>query len=171
MAYLRRLLVGAIGAATLVGAASVGVSAHEGGTLVEFDSMTPVTGAAVGAVNDRGIKGGGLPWVITSGRGEVTRDGHVSASVKGLIIEVAPVNGKNPIANFSATVSCITPHGIVNVTTGLFPATSTGDATISANVMLPHPCRHPEVFVGTTNATTGAFAWFAMSNAEEEGDD
>jgi hypothetical protein len=167
MAYLRRLLVGAIGALTLVGAASVGVSAHEGGSLVEFDSMTPVTGAAVGALNDRGLKGGGLPWVISSGRGEVDRDGHLSVTVKGLIIVVAPVNGKNPIANFSATVSCVTSPGIVNVTTGLFPATTTGDSTINTKVTLPRRCKDPEVFVGTTNATTGAFAWFAMSNSED----
>ena len=167
MAYLRRLLVGAIGALTLVGAASIGVAAHDGRTLVEFDSMTPVTGAAVGAVNDRGIKGGGLPWVISSGRGEVDREGHVSVTVKGLIIVVPPVNGKNPVANFSATVSCLTPHGIKNVTTGLVPATLTGDATINTKVVLPRRCKDPEVFVGTTNATTGVFVWFAESNAED----
>jgi hypothetical protein len=167
MAYLRRLLVGVLGAATLVGVASTGVAAHEGRTLVEFDSMTPVTGSAVGAVNDRGIKGGGLPWVITSGRGEVDRDGHLSVTVKGLIIVVPPVNGINPVATFSATVSCLTSHGITNVTTGSFPASTAGDATINTKVVLPRRCKDPEVFVGTTNAKTGVFAWFAESNLEE----
>ena len=141
MAYLRRLLVGAIGALTLVGAATIGVAAHEGRTLVEFDSMAPVTGTAVGAVNDRGIKGGGLPWVISSGRGEVDREGHISVTVKGLIIVVPPVNGINPVANFSATVSCVSSHGgIVNVTTGLFHASITGNSTINARVALPRRC-------------------------------
>lgn len=168
MAYLRRLFVGAIGALTLVGAGASGVGA-QGDTLVAFDSMTPVTGSAVGAVNDRGIKGGGLPWVITSGTGTVDHQGNVSVTVTGLIIPVLSPP-RNPIGAFSATVSCITPNGIQNVTTGLFPATSTGDATINAKVMLPHPCKDPEVFVGTTNATTGAFAWFAMSNAEGDDD-
>jgi hypothetical protein len=167
MGLLRRLLVGALGSLTLVGVGTIGVAAHEGGTLVEFHSMTPVTGSAVGVVNDRGIKGGGLPWVITSGRGEVDREGHLSVTVKGLIIVVPPVNGKNPIANFSATVSCLTPHGIVNVTTGLFPASTTGNSTINTKVALPRRCNDPEVFVGTTNATTGAFAWFAESNGED----
>ena len=46
-----------------------------------------------------------------------------------------------------------------------------GDSTISATVSLPHPCRSPEVFVGTVNASTGAFAWFAMSNPGDEEDD
>jgi hypothetical protein len=168
MGLLRRLFVGALGALTLVGVGSIGVAAHEGRTLIEFDSMTPVTGSAVGAVNDRGIKGGGLPWVITSGRGEVDREGHVSVTVKGLIIVVPPVNGKNPVANFSATVSCLTSHGIMNVTTGLFPASATGDSTINAKVALPRRCKDPEVFVGTTNATTGVFVWFAESNRNHE---
>ena len=167
MANFRKLLVAVIGAVSLVGAGGVSVAAHDGGTLIEFDSMTPVTGAAVGTVNDRGIKGGGLAWAITSGSGEVDRQGNVEVQVTGLVI---PSLGKNPLANFSATVSCLTPHGVVNATTGLFPASMPGgDSTINATVALPHPCKDPLVFVGTTNATTGAFAWFAMSNSE--GDD
>ena len=167
MAYLRRFLVGAIGALTLIGAASVGVSAHEGRTLVEFDSMTAISATQVTVKNDRGIPGGGFPWVISSGRGQVDREGHLSVTVKGLIIVVPPVNGKNPVATFSATVSCLTPHGIMNVTTGSFPASTAGDATINAQVKLPRRCKDTEVFVGTTNAKTGVFVWFAESNAED----
>ena len=169
MGYLRRLLVGGIGALALIGAGTVAVGASDS-TLIDFNSMTPVTGAAVGAVNDRGIKGGGLAWAITSGSGQVDRQGNLEVQVTGLTI---PALGKNPLANFSATVSCLTPHGVVNVTTGLFPASVPGgDSAINATVALPHPCKDPLVFVGTTNAATGAFAWFAMSNSEgDEGDD
>jgi hypothetical protein len=167
MAYLRRVVVGAIGALTLIGAASAGVSAHEGRALVEFDSMAAISATQTTVANDRGIPGGGLPWVISSGRGQVDREGHLSVTVKGLIIVVPPVNGKNPVANFSATVSCLTPHGVVNVTTGLFAASTAGDSTINAQVKLPHRCGDPEVFVGTTNAKTGVFVWFAESNGEE----
>src|SRR5258708_34048222 len=124
MGYLRRFLVGAVGAVSLVGAGAVGVSAHEGGQLIQFDSMTPVTGSAGGTVNDRGIKGGGLPWGVTSGHGHVDRDGRLSVTVKGLIIVGPPVNGKNPVAHFSAPVSCWAPSGIVNVTPGRCPASS-----------------------------------------------
>ena len=81
MANFRKLLVAVIGAVSLVGAGGVSVAAHDGGTLIEFDSMTPVTGAAVGTVNDRGIKGGGLAWAITSGSGEVDRQGNVEVQV------------------------------------------------------------------------------------------
>src|SRR5207245_1289645 len=81
----------------LLGAGSVSVSAHEGGSLIEFDSMTPVTGAAVAAVNDRLLKGGGLPWAISSGSGEVSRHGHVSVEVTGLVLAAGSNIGTNPI--------------------------------------------------------------------------
>ena len=165
MVYWRRILVAALGAASLVGVSAVSVGAHEDRTLVEFESMTPVTGTAVGAVNDRGIKGGGLPWVITSGRGEVDRSGDVSVTVRGLIIQVAPVNGINPIPFFKATVSCLTPSGVVNVSTANFPASKAGDSTIKGHVTLPRHCKDPIVFVAAPSGQ-----WFAMSN-EEEGDD
>jgi hypothetical protein len=164
MAYWRRFLVAAVGVASLVGAGTVSVAADgRGDRLIQFDSMTPVTGAAVGTVNDRGIKGGGLPWVITSGSGTVDHQGDVSVSVKGLIIVVPPINGRNPVPFFKATVSCITPHGVVNVSTANFPASSAGDSTINGHVDLPHPCKDPIVFVA---APTGQ--WFAMSNAEDD---
>jgi hypothetical protein len=168
MAYFRRLLVAAIGASSLVGATAVGVGAHDGGTLIDFDSMTGVSAAQAQAQlpNDRGLKPGGAPWVITSGSGEVDRQGHLSVEVTGLIIPVL-TPPHNPLPTFSATLSCITPHGVVNVTTGPFAASAAGDSTINATVALPHPCKNPEVFVGLTRAT-GEFVWFAQSNSEDE---
>ena len=157
MGYFRRLLVAVFGAASLIGAGTLSVAAHDRGTLVEFDSMAPVTGAAVGAVNDRGIKGGGLPWVIKSG--------DVDVRVRGLIIAVPPVNGVNPVPFFRATVSCLTRGGVVNVSTGLFAASSAGNSTIEARVALPHPCRSPEVFVVSPGG-----AWFAQSRSDRDED-
>ena len=168
MSHLRTLLVGLFGAGSLfIGSAAV-ASAHPSHPILEFDSMTPVTGAAVGAVNDRGITGGGKPWVITSGTGDVRSDGSVHVTVHGLIIPLSAGVGFNPVAAFGATVSCITPHGaVVNVHTGVFPATAAGDATIDGTVTqpLPHPCLHPVLFV-----TSPTGAWFARSNAEEDED-
>ncbi len=171
MKHFKKLLVAAIGALSLIGAGSATVLAHESRGLLEFDSMTAVTGAAVGAVNARGITGGGLPWVIKSGRGTVDSSGEVEVRVKGLIIVVPPVNGKNPVPTFRATVSCLTPGGVVNKTTKPFPASSDGDATIEDTVALPQSCHDPIVFVvnGTASAS-GGFAWFAMSNSEEDED-
>ena len=164
MAYLRRLLVGAIGAVALVGAGASGVGA-QGDTLVAFDSMTGVAAAGVNVVNDRGIAAGGAPWVISSGTGTVDHQGNVSVKVTGLIIPIlSPPH--NPVPAFSATVSCITPDGVMNVTTGPFAASPAGDSTITATVALPHPCKSPEVFVGLTRAN-GSFVWFAHSNGDD----
>ena len=80
--------------------------------------------------------GGGAPWSIASGSGSVDRQGDVSVTVTGLI--VVP-RGANPIGTFEAVVSCMTPHGIVNVETPGFAATVPGgDSTINAKVALPH---------------------------------
>ena len=163
MAFWRRFFVSGVAALGLLGAGTVSVGANEGGTLLEFDSMTPVTGAAVGTVNDRGIVGGARPWVITTGTGEVDRQGNVEVSVTGLVIPVPPFNGSNPIPAFKAIVSCLTPQGVVNVSTANFPATTTGNSNIEGKVDLPHPCMQPIVFV-----TAPAGQWFAMSNPERD---
>ena len=163
MARVRSALVALLGAASLVVGSAAAASAHHSPDLVSFESMTTVTGSAVGAVNDRGIVGGGKPWVITSGSGEVDRDGNVHVTVTGLVIAVAPFNGTNPVPAFGVTVSCITPHGIVNVRTATAAATKAGDATINGTVTLPHPCLDPIVFV-----TSPTGAWFAMSNGEDD---
>lgn len=167
MGLFRKLLVAGLGALSLVGGSAVSVGAA-GDRLVEFDSMTPVTGAAVGATNDRGLKGGGLPWAIDSGRGSVDRQGRVDVRVTGLVLDAGPKVGTNPLSPFNAVVSCVTPHGVVNVPTAGFPAGLGGDSTIAGAVALPHPCKKAEVFVGFTNPSTGAFIWFAVSNVEGE---
>ena len=162
MRRITAIFVGLFGAASLlIGGASI-VSAHSSHALLAFDSMTPVTGGAVGTVNDRGITGGGKPWAITAGSGAVDRNGSVHVSVSGLVIPVAPFNGTNPVAAFGATVSCVTPHGVVNLRTGTAPATAAGDATIDGAVMLPNPCQDPILFV-----TSPGGAWFAMSNGDD----
>jgi hypothetical protein len=46
----------------------------------------------------------------------------------------------------------------VNVSTGLFPATTTGNANIEADVMLPHPCVASIAFV-----TSPGGAWCAAT--------
>ena len=167
MAYLRRLLVGALGALTLVGAGTVAVGASDS-RLIEFDSMTGVAVGGTNVQNDRGIFSGGAPWVITSGTGTVDRQGNLSVQVTGLIIPIlSPPH--NPIGTFNVTVSCLTPDGVMNVTTvqATPNANAAGDSTINATVALPHPCKSPEVFVGTISAKTGAFVWFAHSNVED----
>ena len=51
------------------------------GTILRFDVMAPVTGPYVGTSNPiRMVPGGGLPWMITSGTGSLSRDGRLVVS-------------------------------------------------------------------------------------------
>ncbi|HEX9099535.1 MAG TPA: hypothetical protein VF956_08645 [Candidatus Dormibacteraeota bacterium] len=158
MRILGRVLVTAITVLGLIGVSTAPAFADEKGNLTDFSSMTaiPVGGQVV-----RGITGGGLPWKITSGTGTVSQQGVVDVTVTGLVLKGS---GVNPIPSFEATVSCVTPHGVVNVMTGGFPASSTGDSHITATVDLPRPCKDPIVFVGVSPAGR----WFAMSNPDSQ---
>ena len=131
--------------------------------ILEWDTMVGVTEALKGTQAPiRGINGGGVPWTLTSGRGELTTAGHLEIVVDGLVVASS---GSNPAATFRATVSCLASDGSVdNVQTATFPATmglasgSGGDATIEADVALPQPCIAPIVFV-----TSAGGSWFAST--------
>src|SRR5579863_8736870 len=140
------------------------------GTILKFDVMTPVTGPYVGTANPiRTVPGGGLPWMITSGTGFLSRDGRLDVRVRGLVLaDQAPVpanlQGVNPVADFEAIVSCQTITGgmatVTNVSTRQFPASTRGNADIRARVRLPHPCIAPVVFVASPGG-----AWFAATGS------
>jgi|SRR5690242_11019613 len=157
MTVWRKLLVGAVGALSLLGAAAAPVGADgRGDRLITFDSMTTVGNPPT---TERTIPGGGAAWSITSATGSVDRQGDVSVTVHGLIVTVL---GRNPIGTFEAVVSCVTPDGVMNVETGGAAASMTGDSTINTTVDLPHPCKDPVVFVG--GSPRGSFLWFAKTN-------
>src|SRR6266849_6148733 len=155
MRMLGRVLMTAICVTGLVAASAVPTFADEGGNLTDFSSMTAIP---VGGMVMRGIVGGGLPWAIASGTGTVSQRGVVDVTVKGLVIP--SLGGINPAPKFEATVSCITPDGIANLSTGGFDASMAGDSHIHATIDLPRPCKDPIVFV----ALFPAGRWFAMSN-------
>lgn len=131
--------------------------------VLEFKTMVGVSGPFVGAANPiRGVNGGGLPWAISEGRGELDTTGKLEVRVRGLVLAAGPAAGTNPVANFRALVSCLTitagAPATVNVSTGLFPATITGDADIEQLLTLPTPCFAPIIFV-----TSPGGAWFAVT--------
>ena len=132
--------------------------------IIEFDTMAPVTGPFVGAANPiNGVAGGGLPWQIQEGRGELRASGRLEVRVRGLVLAAGPQAGTNPITQFKAILSCRTIDGLgqpalLNVETGLFPASSTGDADIEDTVTIPSPCFAPILFV-----TNPAGRWFAIT--------
>lgn len=144
-------------------AAQAPIAAGKGKTILEFDTMVGVTGPFVGTANPiRGINGGGLPWVIANGNGELQANGQLEVDVRGLVLAAGPAAGTNPVTNFKAIVSCLSVSNgnptTVNVSTGLFPASRTGNAHIEAKLALPSPCLAPIVFV-----TSPTGAWFATT--------
>lgn len=134
--------------------------------ILEFDTMVGIPQAFTGTQNPiRGINGGGLPWTLSSAKGELTVGGHLEIEVQGLVLAAGANAGSNPIASFRAIVSCLkSDASIQNITTDAFPATTGpatlggGNAKIETNVDLPHPCIAPIIFV-----TSPGGAWFAST--------
>jgi hypothetical protein len=118
----------------------------------------------------RDVPSGGRPWVIRAARARLEEDGDLRLEVRGLVFAPGTVlNGVDvsgttgPITAFAATLSCIAADGTTaNVTTGGFPATPTGDATIRQRLELPPVCYAPVVLIRAFTPTTGAVGgWFA----------
>jgi hypothetical protein len=134
-----------------------------GKDVLDFDVMTPVVAPFTGAAHPiRGVNGGGVPWQIDRGRGDLSSDGRLKIKVEGLVLVSS---GQNPVAMFRGVVNCLTPASPdvgVNLATAPVPASSDGDATIKATVDLPDPCVAPIVFVTSgTGAPPGS--WFAAT--------
>jgi hypothetical protein len=165
---LAALVMSVIGLVPVLAATSS--ASADPGTILRFDVMTPVIGPYVGTANPiRMVPGGGLPWMITTGTGSLSRDGRLQIHVRGLVLadsSAVPANlrGTNPVPDFEAIVSCQTITGsmatVTNVSTGQFPASPRGNADIRARVKLPEPCIAPIVFVASP---TGA--WFAATGS------
>jgi hypothetical protein len=157
--------VAVLGMAVVVGFALMapGASSASPPKVLEFDTMAAVIRPFTGATDPiRGVPGGGLPWAIDEAKGELRVDGKLEIEVEGLVLAEGPLTGTNLIAQFKAIVSCQTIADdaavIANVSTGLFPATTTGDSKIAATVSLPDPCFAPIVFV-----TSPGGSWFAVT--------
>jgi hypothetical protein len=154
----------------LVAIATLGVPAFssagaDGRKVLSAHVLTPVTGPYVGSTNPiRGVSGGGLPWRLTSGDADLRADGRLHLDVEGLVFAAGPNEGTNTIPMFKAIVSCQTIASgaatVANVPTGLFPASTAGDATIDTMVSLPSPCVAPILFV-----TSPTGFWFAATGA------
>ena len=166
MVALFAVLLAAVGfQATAAGSGSGSNGEHA--DVLEFDTMAGVVEPFTGAAHPvRGVNGGGLPWELDRARGTLDADGRLNVSVEGLVLaRRAPVppalQGTNPIPQFRAVVSCLTPDSPdtgERVATAPFPASPEGDARIRTRVELPEPCIAPIVFV-----TSPTEAWFAAT--------
>ena len=145
------------------------VAAKGGPTILEFQTMVGVPQAFTGTTNQaviRGVPGGGIPWRLDLGKGELSRNGHLEIKVRGLVLASGANAGNNPVNAFRGLVSCLTdrcdrrqcPDGQhFPATTGLASAGG-GNADIEADLNLPNPCIAPIVFV-----TSGGGSWFAAT--------
>ena len=164
---MKRSLVAVLGALALLAVALAVPALSSGGAdgrkALSAAVLAPVTGPYVGSTNPiRGVNGGGLPWRLESGSVDLRSDGRLQVDVEGLVLAAGANDGTNPIPSFKAIVSCQTidsgAAAVSNVSTGLFPASTAGDAEIDESVSLPSPCIAPIVFV-----TSPTGAWFAAT--------
>jgi hypothetical protein len=156
---------------TFLAAGSVSRASADESKLLEFNTMIGVPRPYTGGTNAiRGVPGGGLPWVIAFGKGKVSPEGSVDVLVKGLVFDPNDqavidrgIGGTNTVPNFKVVISCLSKDAggaavTVNVSTGLFPADTEGNAHIKDSVALPSPCIAPIVFV-----TSPGGSWFAAT--------
>lgn len=153
-------------APVLTGATSAGA---DPGTILKFDTMTPVTGPYVGTGNPiRAVPGGGLPWMITAGTASLTRDGARARARPGPGRPTpgpARAAGHQPGSRLQGhhqlpEISAAGAATLANVSTAPFPASAGGNSDINATVSLPRPCIAPIVFV-----TSPGSAWFAATGS------
>ena len=142
--------------------------------MFDFDELVGVPRPFTGATNAiRGVPGGGLPWAIDKGEGELDDDGELEAKVEGLVLDpndavviAIGLAGNNPVGAFKAILSCLTVDAngnaaTVNLATATSPATTGvggGDAEIEETLTPPNPCIAPILFV-----TSPGGSWFAAS--------
>ncbi len=96
-----KLLLGLAAAVTLAAMVALGPAALAGtANVLEFDTMTPVTGPFVaqsafncpnaGTATIRDLTGGGLPWVVQRAKGDLRGDGSLKIEVTGLVLADQP---------------------------------------------------------------------------------
>ena len=137
-------------------------------------SRVGVEGAFVGHNPIRRVRGDELPWEVGSVNGSLTADGHLQLRVTGVVFADVPsvppnLRGINDETEFRALVSCLSDDGrgkvaTINLTTGGFPATSSGDSNIDTFVNLPKQCVAPIIFVVAGSEDL----WFAVTGAEAD---
>ncbi len=144
------------------------------GDIMKFTTMVGVDGSFVGHNPIRGVIGDDLPWEIGSVKGSLTTDGHLQLIVRGLVFANVPsvpanLRGINDESQFRALVSCLSGDGTgkvatVNIKTGGFPATTSGDSNIDTFVGLPNQCVAPIIFVLSGSEDK----WFSVTGFESE---
>ena len=97
---------------------------------------------------------GGLPWALRSGEASLRSNGRMQASIRGLVIPVAPFTGTaGPVTTVTASLYCggnSTPVG----TSAPVPISTHGNAYISAKFTLPAKCLIPALLIHPNGAAS-----------------
>jgi hypothetical protein len=157
-----------VGALALAAVSQAATASDKSDNILKWDVMVGVPAGLTGAQSQaplRGINGGGIPWTLDEGHGQLRTDGRLEIKVEGLVLASGANAGTNPSATFRGLVSCVNGDGTFsNILTDPFPATTGpasaggGDSKIKTNVVLPSPCIAPIVFV-----TSAGGSWFAST--------
>ena len=141
--------------------------------ILSFGTMYGVDGPFINNASIRGVLGDELPWTVGHVHGSLSTDGHLLIEVRGLVFSDDPsvppeLRGINDEEQFRGLVSCLVENGsqigTVNITTGGFAATRSGNSNIDAHISLPPQCVAPIVFVLSGSEDK----WFAVTGAERE---
>jgi len=171
---MKTAIAAVLSALALVVAVQVPAKPTRPRDILTFETMYGVDGPFVGEDHPiRDTNGDELPWTVAHGvHGRLTTDGHLKIHVRGLVFtndDVVPPEkrGTNDEDFFRARVSCLSEQGDTvatnNVTTDGFPATTTGDADIDAQIELPDTCVAPIIFILAGSEEK----WFAVTGFEK----
>src|SRR5512141_343144 len=76
--------------------------------IMQFGTMVGVPAGLTGSLAPiRGVNGGGVPWTLTSARGELKASGKLDINVQGLVLAAGANTGINPSPTFRGLVSCL----------------------------------------------------------------
>jgi len=161
-------LITTVTAALAAGLMTAGpAAAHGGDTLLRSGFEGNVPADRPGATPTiAGVPSAGRPWVLEdNSQVRVREDGRIDVKLRGLVIEEAPFNGTNPVAQVAATLVC---DDMVADSTDPFDLSPEGDGRTRQHIDVPEDCDDPVVLIRGVNAATGALGgYFAFTTDED----
>ena len=149
--YIPRRLVVAV-LLMLVGAGSLALAVGASANRATSSSQRPVFRSSLApciGVTDPTIHGVGPcadPWSLEKGSVRLGEDGKFELKVKGLVVTALGTTG--PVIGIDAALFCgADTNTTPAATTGVFPISSDGDASIETTVALPSTCVAPVVLL------------------------
>jgi hypothetical protein len=156
--YIPRRLVVAV-LLMLVGAGALALAVGAGAHRAKGSSQRPVFRSSLApciGVTDPTIHGVGPcadPWSLEKGSVRLGEDGKFELKVEGLVVTALGTTG--PVTGIDAALFCGADSNTTPAaTTGVFPLSTEGDASIKTTVALPSTCLAPIILVNFAKGST-----------------